>query len=552
MTRVFVFGLDAASPILIERWLDDLPNLRKMIQEGTWGNLRSTLPPFTSPAWACMVTGKNPAKVGIFGLRQRHQDDYKFVSPTSDYRHAPAVWDMVGQMGKQVIVVNVPDTYPPTPVNGVMVSGRPAPMEAGASITFPTNIRRQLDHISGGYLVGPPSAFDDESQADEYPVWEDVLARQQRVLEELMVRQDWNLFFYVSMAVDGIGHHFWKYLDPTHPDYEVSLAEKYGDTLHQIYKLEDQRIGRVLERLTPDDLLLIVSDHGSAPCHHHISVNRWLIDHGYLVLRGKKPPQPNKLMGGFARLAFNLYRQAKWARKLAQPLRRTALREAVVHSHFLQNTRGRIPMDALPIDWAKTTAYYLGDDRLYLNVASREPQGCIQPEAYLEKRTELRDALLQARDPEGNQPLFSQVYTREEIYNGPYLEQAPDLILVPGHETWNLGGAVGDVVVDRPVVSGKHHPEGVYVAWGAGVQAGQKLPASIYDIAPTLMYALGLPVPTDGDGQVQTVWFKPTSKIAQHQLEQKNYGEVSFSGYTWTAQEQAQVEERLRELGYLD
>ena len=135
MSRVFVFGLDAGVPDLIRRWRSELPTLNKLISESVWGPLHSTIPPFTSPAWSCMATGKNPAKIGIFGLRHRTQGSYEFVSPTSTSRRAPAVWDMASETEKQCIVINVPDTYPPTPLNGVMISGRPAPVQPATPIT---------------------------------------------------------------------------------------------------------------------------------------------------------------------------------------------------------------------------------------------------------------------------------------------------------------------------------------------------------------------------------------------------------------------------------
>ncbi|HNB52927.1 MAG TPA: alkaline phosphatase family protein, partial [Anaerolineales bacterium] len=316
---------------------------------------------------------------------------------------------------------------------------------------------------------------------------------------------------------------------------------------------EDQRIGRIMERLTPEDLLLVVSDHGSAPCHHHIAVNRWLIDQGYLVLKkDEKGASRSGFLGSLAKFAVNLYRQSSWIRQLAKPFRRTSLRDVVVHTHFAQRSQGRLPLDALPIDWARTTAYYLGDDRLYLNVAGREPSGSILLENYESKRAELCAALKNASDPETGKRLFANVFPREEIYRGPYLEQAPDLILVPGDVHWNLGGAVGSRVVDRPVVGGKHHPEGVFLAWGAGVQAGARIQASIYDITPTILHSLGLPIPADADGTPQLSWFTPATPIAQTPVKTAEYSEVNFKDYQWSLSEEKQVEARLRDLGYLD
>lgn len=553
VARVFVFGLDAASPTLIERWADDLPTLSRLIAEGTWGELQSTIPPFTSPAWACMATGKNPAKVGIFGLRHRATNSYELVPPTAAHRRAPAMWEIAGQAGRRVVVFNVPDTYPPTEVNGVMVSGRPAPVDPGAPITYPRGLRAEIDRAVDGYLVGPSVAFDKASRHSELPTWEMVLQRQQAALEYLLDRMPWDLCFSVSMAIDGISHHFWKYTDSQHPEYDAEDAQRFGDVLRRIYQLEDQRLERILQRLTPEDLLLVVSDHGSTPCYRHIAVNRWLLDNGYLVLEEDVGTNSQSVLGPVSQLVFRLYRRSDWIRRLARPLRRSVVRDIIVAAHFAMETGGRVPLDALQIDWTRTTAYYLGDDRLYLNVAGREPQGAVQPGAeYLRLREELRTKLAAARDPETGYSLFAAVHTRDEIYAGPCLDQAPDLILIPGDVHWSLGGSVGDVVVDKPDVSGKHHPEGVFVIWGQGVRANLESPASIYDIAPTILHAMGLPVPGDSDGEVRLDWFTPEAPVAQRLVKTTTFEKVHRDEYQWAPEEQAQVESRLRDLGYFD
>jgi len=553
MTRVFIFGLDAASPTLIKQWRKDLPTLNRLINEGAWGPLKSTIPPFTSPAWACMATGKNPARVGIFGLRQRQAKSYHFVSPSSYDRRAPALWDLVSDVGGNVIVFNVPDTYPPQPVNGVMISGHPAPVDEGATITYPEDLRQQLDQLTGGYLVGPNVGFDDDSRSREFSTWQTVLSRQHAALEHLMETTSWQLCFTASLAVDGISHHFWKYLDPQHPEYDSDLASQYGDTIRHIYEAEDRRLASIVTRLTDDDLLLVVSDHGSAPCYHHVAVNLWLIDNGFLVLNDPLSTASRRRLGPIANLVFKVYRHSTWIRKLTRPFRQSKLRDAVVQAQFAHNTKGRVPFDALSINWAETTAYYLGDDRLYLNVAGREPQGVVQPgEDYEIKRTKLRQALMAATDPVSGKPLFAKIYSREEIYDGPYLHQAPDLILVPGDIHWNLGGAVGNKTVDQPIVSGKHHPQGVYIAWGKEVQPGQEQPADIYDIAPTALHVMGLPVPEDCDGQVRLEWFQVKGSIAQRPITTTKVAEREVKSHQWSEEEAAQIQARLRDLGYLD
>ena len=552
MTRVFIFGIDAGSLKLIKQWKSHLPNFSRLMNEGCYGILQSTIPPFTSPAWACMSSGKNPAKVGIFGLRHRKKDSYEFEPPTSMNRHAPALWEIAGQHGRFSTILNVPDTYPPTQLQGHMISGRPAPVEAVSGISYPSELLQELNLESGHYQRGPGSDFDDGSRKDELGTWKKVLASHQDAILYLMTNKRWDLFFYVSMAIDGICHHFWQHLDKEHPDYDPEVSPQFSQNIQEIYKVEDARIGEIISRLNEDDLFLVVSDHGSTPVYHQISVNRWLIDNGYLVLKNEQTVYQNQWLRQIAKHTFSLYRKSARVRHLLRPFRSTKLRDTIIFSQFANKSDGRIPFDALPVDWEKTTAYYLGDNRIYLNLAGREPHGVVQPENYEQIRDKLRKKLADERFPNSDQPLFSEIYNKEEIYEGPYLDKTADLILVPGSINWSLGGAVGEHVVDKPVVGGKHHPDGVFLAWGSMIKPGERKPASIYDIAPTVLHTLGIPIPDNCDGQVQTNWFKENTSPAQTPVRYETVEDIYQNEYQWREDEMSEMEDRLRDLGYLD
>ncbi len=552
MSRVVIFGLDAASPDLVQRWANDLPNMRRLMAEGTWGVLHSTVPAYTFPAWPCMATGKNPARVGVFGLRHRLEGTYRLSTPNSSHWQTPAIWDLASGAGRKVIVFNVPGTFPPTHVNGVMVSGKPAPTDAGVTITHPSGLLEKLHEVTGGYLQGPSADFDDASRDEELETWEQVLVSQQKALEYLMDTEPWDLVFAVSMAIDAVSHRFWSHLDPLHPQHEPKDAHRFGDAIRDIYKLEDGRVGRVLERLEPDDLLVIVSDHGSTPCYQQVSLTKWLVDTGYLALKSEPNGGARSLMGPVVQPIVSLYRSHAWLRQMARPLRRTTLRDAVVEAHFVR-TRGRIPWSALSFDWDQTIAYNLSDARICLNVSGREPRGVVQPGAdYFRRREELRGALTAAVNPDTGERLFSAVHLREDLYAGPYLEQAPDLIVTSSDSRSAIGGAMGKTLVDRPVVSGAHHPEGLFMALAQGVEAGQRLEAGIMDVTPTSLHFLGLPIPEGCDGSVQLGWFRQDSPAVSRPIRVERVADEERATYEWTRDEAAQVEAHLRGLGYLD
>jgi predicted AlkP superfamily phosphohydrolase/phosphomutase len=554
MMRVIIFGLDGASPVLIRRWLDDLPAFAQVTAEGTWGSLQSTNPPYTSPAWTAMMTGMNPAKMGIFGLRTRREGAYAWAPTTSADRRAATIWEVLSQAGHDSIVLNVPDTYPPTELRGALVSGRPAPVGTRSAISYPRELRDELDRVVGVYPIGPPAAFDDSTRHMELATWERVIAKQHDALEYLMATRAWSLSCAVSMAIDGISHHFWPYVDSQHPHHDRHAPAEIQSALKRIYQVEDRRLQRLMAQMSEDDLLVIVSDHGTAPCYGHIAVNRWLIDHGYLRLKaGGSMNLRQQILGPISRLVFRLYASNAHFRALMRRFRDTILRDAVVDAQFVEESDGQVPFSALPVDWQNSLAYFAGENRLYLNVSGREPQGIVMPgKSYRQIRNRLRAALVEATVPGSDEKLFAAVQTREELYDGPYLDQAPDLLLTPARVNWELGSAVGEELMNPPMIGGKHDPNGVFIVWGAYVQQGQECDASIYDIAPTVLHYLNAPQPPTMDGSVQRHWFQPDSPVAARDVIYRAYAEREVQPFSWSEKDQENVEAQLRDLGYLE
>src|SRR3989442_15203012 len=161
--KAMVIGLDAASPSLIDRWADHLPNIRSLCSTGTHGTLLSIVPPSSVPAWQCFATGKNPAKIGVWGFLS--------IGPDRRLRHGKTteeigcLWDTCGKAGLRVGVFNIPGTYPPYPVNGFMVSG--FPIQPGKAWTYPADLMKKLDSAVGGYEADVPLAKPSEMKGGE-------------------------------------------------------------------------------------------------------------------------------------------------------------------------------------------------------------------------------------------------------------------------------------------------------------------------------------------------------------------------------------------------
>jgi predicted AlkP superfamily phosphohydrolase/phosphomutase len=452
--RALVIGLDCAAPQWVfERWLDDLPNLRSLTERGAFGILRSCEPPITVPAWSVMTSSRNPGALGFYGFRNRRDHSYDALA-FADSRavRVPRVWDLLSTRGRPVIVVGVPQTYPVSRVNGVMVSCFLTPDTERSQYTYPPELKEEIEKVVGHYMVDVEN-FRSEEKESLLAQIEEMTERRFRLAEHLLETRPWDLFFMVEMGTDRIHHGFWRFLDPEHRLYEP--GNRYEAAVPDYYRSVDEKLGRLLRFADDDTAVLIVSDHGAKRMDGGICVNEWLRREGYLVLKGE-PPKPTRLTPEM-------------------------------------------------IDWERTTAWGEGGYycRLFLNVAGREPQGLVAPESYDRVRSELRKKLQELGDHEGR-PIGTVAHLPEELYdecNGI----VPDLLVYFGELHWRSVGQVGTGTVhvfenDTGPDDANHAHEGLYVLAAEGVPAGPGSERDIRDVAPTLLELLGEPVPADMEG----------------------------------------------------
>jgi predicted AlkP superfamily phosphohydrolase/phosphomutase len=464
-SRVAVIGLDCASPVLmLDKYIDHLPNLRRLCSRGIFGELRSIIPPITVPAWACMMSGKDPGQLGIYGFRNRKDYSYDnlFIA-NSEHVTEKRVWDLLGESDYRSILLGVPPTYPATPTNGLTVGCFLAP-EKNANFTYPRWLRAKIDGWAGGdYLVDVKEFRTDKKD------WllEQVrrMSRARTRLAERLLEEDWDFFMMVEMGVDRLYHGFWRYCDPNHRLY--TPGNPYENTILNYHVELDGYLGRLIEKIPDDTLILIVSDHGARRMVGGFATNEWLRREGLLVLKQ-------------------------------------------------DNAHGKLTPEM--IDWSKTKVWSEGGyyARLFLNVAGREPQGVIQEAEYDSFREQLSDQLKWVRDQYGNL-LKNEIYSPGMIYKATK-GVPPDLIMLPGGLDYRSLGSIGhsDVLVfenDTGPDDANHDMLGIIVAAIKGRQlpqpaAGRKLqtPADIYDVAPTILKSLQVNVPSDMIGHVIDPW----------------------------------------------
>ena len=546
--RVIVLGLDGATFTILRPLMkaDHLPNLAHLAHEGVHGKLESVVPPYSAPAWVSLVTGQGPGKHGIvdFWRYDPSTDERRLVDASNI--NAAAVWDILGEHGRLVGVVNVPLTYPPRPVNGVMVSGMMTPGE-DAPYTHPPELKNWLKEVAGDYAADPYTSVDRTSAfLKRVLYW---VERREVAHLRLLESRPFDFFINVVQAPDPIQHHFWRVLDESHPRHDDDEARRLRPLLLRCYQATDEVVGHRLGMLDGRTTLFVVSDHGFGPVHRRFNVNRFLLEHGFLALEGDAMPHP---------LRSRVIEGIRTAGRVLDVLN---LRGRLLDNRQRGALRRRLDQSAVPaVDWARTLAYYTGltGQGLYINLAGREATGIVpHGDPYEEVRAGLIAALVGLRDPDTGEPVVSAAYRREEIYTGSRVAQLPDVVFSLRDRPYLPSERMAAQAIIEPLPpessGGRHHPEGIFLAVGPGIRQGAVLDgARLIDVAPTILYALGLPVPEDMDGRVLIEVFTQ-EHLAANPVRQ-GPPSTALPAVAKHADEKADaiIAERLRALGYLD
>ncbi len=447
--RVMIIGLDCAEPSLVlERWRDELPVLSGLMESGAYGPLTSVVPPITVPAWSCMMSSRTPGDLGIYGFRNRADYSYDglFIANGTAVKE-PRLWDYATRAGKPSIVLGVPGTFPPRPLNGVMVSCFLTP-SLESQYTYPPLLKREIEQVVGEYRFDCTDFRTDDKDDLLRQVYE-MTDRRFALAEHLLSTKPWELFAMVEMGPDRMYHGFWKHMDPDHRAHVP--GNPYENAILDYHRHLDGLLGRVLAYADDDTAVFVVSDHGGKRMDGGIRVNEWLRREGFLATQ-REPVGVEKLSD-------------------------------------------------VGIDWSRTAAWSEGGyyARVFFNVAGREPEGTVAAEDVPALRERLSAMLAAIPDEQGN-PIGTRVFVPEELYpqvNGI----APDLIVHFGDLLWRSVGTIGgDEGIhvfenDTGPDDANHAQQGLFVIKAPGLEPGARDGASLLDIAPTAMTLLGLPVP---------------------------------------------------------
>jgi predicted AlkP superfamily phosphohydrolase/phosphomutase len=484
--RICVLGLDCAAPEVV--FGDEhLVNIRRLMDSGAYGRLESVVPPITVPAWMCMSTSQDPGSLGVYGFRNRSDYSYeKLGFANSSSIKALAMWDQLALEGKKSIIMGVPPNFPPRRINGISIGCFLTPDPTKDDFTHPTSIKSKITKLVGEYPVDVKNFRTDRKDWLRDEIFR-MSRKQWEVVHWLLREQEWDYFHYVDIGLDRVHHGFWNYFDKQHVQYEP--GSPYENVIPDYYLWLDEQIGRVMESLDEETILLLVSDHGARRLDGGFAVNQWLIEEGLLVLN--------------------------------------------------QSPKEVMPFNKLDVNWSKTRVWSEGGyyARVFFNVQGREPQGTIAPADYERFRDEMKARFESLMDDKG-QPLNSLVFKPNEIYRN-LRNVAPDLIVHFGGLLWRSIGTVGYPGLyvqenDTGPDACNHAQFGMFVLSApnsplSGVYEGARL----LDIAPTLLDLGGYDIPESMQGRslVEGMAKKKTDTMGDAGAEKIIHDRLAGLGY---------------------
>lgn len=460
MAKVFVFGIDGASPNLVFNWLDELPNIKKLVEAGVYGRLETIKPAISIAAWASFFSGRDPGQTGIFNYITRYRrdrTDVKLIDSTNI--QTEMIWDILGRAGKKTIALNILFANPVKKINGIILSGLLAPNLDKLSL-YPHELKQEILDICGGeYMFDVAESFTyrkcgiDEMIEKVYKTSNLQLA----LVKNFIKTKEWDFFAYTDLMSDRLHHRLWRYVDKNHIDYENN--PKYGSVIKDYYKYLDKNLGEIM-RLCPDDTNFVISsDHGMNRLDGRINLNDWLIEKGYLV--------------------FN--------------------------DSYLERAKsqGPIKFSAKEINWEKTRVFATSayEASVFIN---KEAIPENEYDSFCEK---ISKEIMEIPGKDGKR-LNTQVFKTKDIYKNKLNENTPDMIVYFDDLFWGTNCDIGNkglYSLSNLVGSDDalHARKGIFIMAGEKIKAGGEIKdMSILDATPTILNLFGLKKEDGMDGKV--------------------------------------------------
>jgi predicted AlkP superfamily phosphohydrolase/phosphomutase len=459
MTKTFVFGIDGAPPeYIFDEWLDELPNIKKLMKEGSYAKLNSTIPPLSATAWTSITTGKTPADTGIFEYIYRKNYSYNDIHIiTTENNKEKTIWQIISENGKTPIICYICLTWPIKPFNGYLINGPLAPSGGNTQYTHPEELKTEIEKNLGE--VPPPdiSKFREISKEQIIEEVYKLTEKQVDTMKYLIKNKKWDLFFGVVNMSDRLHHMFWRYTDKKHRKYEA--GSKFENAIKEFYKFADKKLGELLEELDKDTTIIVLSDHGITRMHNRINLTDWLIQNRYMALK--------------------------------EPIK--------------QKTEFNLSM----VDWKKTKAFAIGayEGQIFINLNGREPEGIVEKQEYEKLIDEIAGKLKKIRGDDGKE-LNTEIFRKKDYFKGKCENIAPDMIIYfDGLQYGCNTSLIGNETLWSPQTAkgsddAGHSKQGIFIIKNNKLKKENIGEISYLDVAPTILNELNIKVPEDMKGKI--------------------------------------------------
>lgn len=530
--RIAVIGLDGATWDILDPLMERgmMPNLKQVIADGRRANMHSTTPPMTALAWTSFHMGLKPGSHGIYDFSLYQPGSY--LTKLVNFKDLPAVtfWERLAAAGQRPILLNAPFTYPPPPINGVVVGGFLSPGEKSAFV-YPSELKDELFRQIPDYRIFQNPSVGGQAGIENYTkTIVKVLDARRKAALYLLENQPWDFFLVQFQHLDIFQHALFPQIK------EAAVGDAYP-AICEVYRMLDRAIEEIRSHLTDRDLLIVFSDHGFGELYQETDLNLWLARNGF-----QKRKSAKVLLNFAARLAirldvmglrYKIHPQSKGVKKLARAFN-------------------------LELDWNRTRAFSINGSHyghIYLNLQGREPNGIIPPEKYESVREELTSKIQNLRSPVDGKPMVKRVWKREELFQGRYLDNAPD-ILIQNREGYKFvtNNKVSEGRLYFPPRighCGNHRSVGMTAMAGRNVEPGESdLDIDIQDFAPTILGAMGTAIPKELEGVFRSEFFGGTTPEWVKYEDLPVYRDQSVNE-VYTDEEQEEIKNRLEQLGYM-
>jgi predicted AlkP superfamily phosphohydrolase/phosphomutase len=455
MSKIVVLGVPGFGSNLAG--IEDLPNLKKMQEDGIWGKVQGSLPSNSPTAWTCALSSRNPGAFGFWGISSRDTlsyDESKSIDVKTKDQRVKSLYTILPNLGQKVAILGVPITSPPPRIPGGYCISDSLEQDRAKGFTWPKTLVDEIRGLVGEYLLdtGPLSMEKDHALKTIY----EMDSQRFSLLKYFMGKKQCDCVVAVITGMDKMARHFARYWDENHRKHEPD--PRYKSAFRDYSLWLDKQIGEVRDALDESTVFLILSDHSTQRLEGKINLNEWLIQEGYMYLR-EYPSEPTAI-------------------------------------------------EMLNVEWSKTKAWAMGTSgQVYINLKGRESDGTVDPSEYEKLLDELIGKLKEVPDEKGNL-LKTRLFKRHEIYSGPFADYAPDLFVFFDEGRWKTTDLVGfgsrnlySLDPSQTKEDGAEGMDGYFCLAGPGIpRKGEYVGASLLDMAPTVLDVMDLEIPSEMEG----------------------------------------------------